>query len=47
LDLAAWNTFQVEEVFDFEELLAEDIDNSTWDREIEVGRDDGLNPEFY
>jgi hypothetical protein len=46
LDLAAWNTSQVEEVFDFEELLAEDLNNSTWDQEIEVGQDDGLNPEF-
>jgi hypothetical protein len=36
-DMAAWNSFQHEEVcaFDFEEMLSDDIDNLRWDRETE------------
>jgi hypothetical protein len=32
-DMAAWNAGQVEDVdaFDFEEMLAEDVDCATWD----------------
>ena len=35
-DMAAWSAAQVEEVdvFDFEELLAEDVDCLAWDKEV-------------
>ena len=38
-DMAAWNESQVEEVdnFDFEELLLDDADCLTWDKDLEMG----------
>ena len=38
-DMAAWNESQVEEVdnFDFKELLLDDADCLTWDKDLEMG----------
>ena len=38
-DMAAWNASQVEEVMDFEELLAEDVDCLAWDKELDFNGD--------
>jgi hypothetical protein len=37
-DMAAWNNSQVEEVnyFDFEEMLVDDIDCTTWEKDSEI-----------
>jgi hypothetical protein len=38
-DMAAWSASQVEEIelFDFEELLHDDIVQSAWEKELEMG----------
>lgn len=43
-DMAAWNALQMEEVMEFEELLAEDVDCSAWDEELDFNSDlDGFD----
>ena len=43
-DMAAWNALQMEEVMEFEELLAEDVDCSAWDKELDFNSDlDGFD----
>jgi len=42
-DAAAWNAMQVEEVsllnFDFEEMLADDVDTVEWDKDEDMDSD--------
>jgi hypothetical protein len=47
-DMAAWNTGQVEgvDLFDFEEMLAEDIDCMAWDEFSVTDSIDDLEEEF-
>jgi hypothetical protein len=48
-DLAAWNSEQVEEVkvFDFEEMLDDDVDGAEWDKEMEPDYDFDLIENEY
>lgn len=42
-DMAAWNASQTEEVLQFEELLAEDIDVLAWEEELDINGDHDMD----